>query len=55
MVGKEQQVMATASCHQFCQYCAEKLWKEGKHYFSYSVEPDERAWYSCMHNVDGAK
>lgn len=51
MAGKEQWVMATVSCHQFCQYCAEVQRKKLKQSLSYCIEPDKRDWYSCMHNV----
>lgn len=51
MVAKEHWVMVTVSCHQFCQFCAEIQWKKLKQSLWYSVEPDERDWYSCRHNV----
>lgn len=55
MAGKEQWVMATVSCHQFCQDCAEVQWKKWKQSLSYSVEPNGRAWHSFMHYVHGTK
>lgn len=51
MIANEHWVMVTVSCHQFCQCCAEIQWKKLKQSLWYSVEPDERDWYSCRHNV----